>query len=123
MWELYRKYVTPLYLTIIVCCIFYGLWYRDIADDPVVLMGIWLILIPFLALFYGMAMGMEERYWIYPIIAAVTGVLVYIFTGNDWIQVDLYAVYMLAGYFAVTWLGIGARRLFRKAFEEEQKNK
>ena len=110
MWELYRKYVTPLYLTLIVCCIFYGLWYRDILDDPVVLI-------------YGMAMGMEERYWIYPIIAAVTGVLVYIFTGNDWIQVDLYAVYMLAGYFAVTWLGIGARRLFRKAFEEEQKNK
>ena len=123
MWELYRKYVTPLYLVIMVCFILYGLWYRDAVGNPVALLGIDLILIPIIALLYGMAMGMEERYWIYPIIAAVTGVLVYIFTGNDWIQVDLYAVYMLAGYFAVTWLGIGARRLFRKAFEEEQKNK
>lgn len=123
MWELYRKYVTPLYLTLIVCCIFYGLWYRDIVDDLVVLMGIWLILIPFLALFYGMAMGMEERYWIYPIIAAVTGVLVYVFTGNDWIQVDLYAVYMLVGYFAVTWLGIGARRVYHNAMEGTKKKK
>ena len=123
MWELYRKYVTPLYLVIMVCFILYGLWYRDAVGNPVALLGIDLILIPIIALLYGMAMGMEERYWIYPIIAAVTGVLVYIFTGNDWIQVDLYAVYMLAGYFAVTWLGIGARRLFRKAFEEEQKRK
>ena len=123
MWELYRKYVTPLYLVIMVCFILYGLWYRDAVGNPVALLGIDLILIPIIALLYGMAMGMEERYWIYPIIAAVTGVLVYLFTGNDWIQVDLYAVYMLAGYFAVTWLGIGARRLFRKAFEEEQKNK
>ena len=123
MWELYRKYVTLLYLVIMVCFILYGLWYRDAVGNPVALLGIDLILIPIIALLYGMAMGMEERYWIYPIIAAVTGVLVYIFTGNDWIQVDLYAVYMLAGYFAVTWLGIGARRLFRKAFEEEQKNK
>ena len=123
MWELYRKYVTPLYLVIMVCFILYGLWYRDAVGNPVALLGIDLILIPIIALLYGMAMGMEERYWIYPIIAAVTGVLVYVFTGNDWIQVDLYAVYMLAGYFAVTWLGIGARRLFRKAFEEEQKNK
>ena len=123
MWELYRKYVTPLYLVIMVCFILYGLWYRDAVGNPVALLGIDLILIPIIALLYGMAMGMEERYWIYPIIAAVTGGLVYVFTGNDWIQVDLYAVYMLAGYFAVTWLGIGARRLFRKAFEEEQKNK
>lgn len=123
MWELYRKYVTPLYLVIMVCFILYGLWYRDAVGNPVALLGIDLILIPIIALLYGMAMGMEERYWIYPIIAAVTGVLVYVFTGNDWIQVDLYAVYMLAGYFAVTWLGIGARRLFRKAFEEDQKNK
>lgn len=123
MWELYRKYVTPLYLVIMVCFILYGLWYRDAVGNPVALLGIDLILIPIIALLYGMAMGMEERYWIYPIIAAVTGVLVYVFTGNDWIQVDLYAVYMLAGYFAVTWLGIGARRLFRKAFEEDQKKK
>ena len=123
MWELYRKYVTPLYLVIMVCFILYGLWYRDAVGNPVALLGIDLILIPIIALLYGMAMGMEERYWIYPIIAAVTGVLVYVFTGNDWIQVDLYAVYMLAGYFALTWLGIGARRLFRKAFEEDQKNK
>ena len=123
MWELYRKYVTPLYLVIMVCFILYGLWYRDAVGNPVALLGIDLILNPIIALLYGMAMGMEERYWIYPIIAAVTGVLVYVFTGNDWIQVDLYAVYMLAGYFAVTWLGIGARRLFRKAFEEDQKKK
>ena len=123
MWELYRKYVTLLYLGIMVCFILYGLWYRDAVGNPVALLGIDLILIPIIALLYGMAMGMEERYWIYPIIAAVTGVLVYLFTGNDWIQVDLYAVYMLVGYFAVTWLGIGARRVYHNAMEGTEKKK
>ena len=64
MWELYRKYVTPLYLVIMVCFILYGLWYRDAVGNPVALLGIDLILIPIIALLYGMAMGMEERYWI-----------------------------------------------------------
>ena len=47
----------------------------------------------------------------------------YIFTGHDWVQVDLYAVYMLVGYFAVTWLGIGARRVYHNAMEGTEKKK
>ena len=100
MWELYRKYVTPLYLVIMVCFILYGLWYRDAVGNPVALLGM-----------------------IYPCVAAAAGVLVYIFTGHDWVQVDLYAVYMLAGYFAVTWLGIGARRVYHNAMEGTEKKK
>ena len=46
-----------------------------------------------------------------------------IFTGHDWVQVDLYAVYMLVGYFAVTWLGIGARRVYHNAMEGTEKKK
>ena len=57
------------------------------------------------------------------LLIAAAGVLVYIFTGHDWVQVDLYAVYMLAGYFAVTWLGIGARRVYHNAMEGTEKKK
>lgn len=121
MWELNKKYVTPVYLILMAGLIFYGIWYRDSGENPFALMGIYLMLIPILALLYCMAMGMEERYWLYPVIAAAAGVLVYIFTGNDWIKVDLYALYMLLGYFAVGWLGIGARRLFQNAYEETGK--
>lgn len=101
MWELNKKYVTPVYLILMAGLIFYGIWYRDSGENPFALMGIYLMLIPILALLYCMDMGMEERYWLYPVIAAAAGVLVYIFTGNDWIKVDLYALYMLLGYFAV----------------------